>query len=276
MKGFTKISLLFASILVLIAGFFVSQKVFATQQHFQVTICHATGSQNNPYNKITVDDDAVDGQGNSDHNRSSHQNGEDIIPPGFWDFNGRNWTQQGQAIWNNNCNIPVSPTPTPTNTPTPTVTPTVTPDDACQDVEGIQESKEECEEPTPTPTEEPRVTPTPTEKQGDQPTFAGSSTNAPGVCADNPAIQKVANWEVVTGTPNDGKLTLNWALILGADEVVIYYGVNEKEPQHSVIVKNNGSYTIGELKNGQHYWFAIAGKTGCDQGELSQWLDPLP
>jgi len=94
-----------------------------------VTICHATGSNNNPFNKITVDDDAVDGDGNSDHNRSGHQNGQDIIPPGPWDTNGRNWNATGQAIWNNNCNVPTTPTTAPTTQPTaePTTAPTTGP-----------------------------------------------------------------------------------------------------------------------------------------------------
>lgn len=116
-----------------------------------VTICHATGSNTNPYTRITVDDDAVNGSGNNDHNRNDHQDGEDIIPPGFWDFNGRNWNTQGQAIWNNDCNVP-SPTPTPTKTPTPTATlaPTATPT--------------KTPSPTPTAAPSPTVTPTPTEE----------------------------------------------------------------------------------------------------------------
>jgi len=79
--------------------------------HCDVVICHATGSQSNPYIQITVDDRAVDGVGSSDHNRDGHQNGEDIIPPGFWDADGRNWTAEGIAIWENGCEIPEPPPP---------------------------------------------------------------------------------------------------------------------------------------------------------------------
>jgi len=106
----------------------------------KVTICHTTGSQQNPYQKLTVDEDAVDGLGQGDHNSDGHQNGKDIIPPGPWDADGRNWDTQGQAIYNNDCQIP-SPTPTPTPTEEP--------------------SPEPSEEPSPTPTEEPSPTPTP-------------------------------------------------------------------------------------------------------------------
>lgn len=74
--------------------------VVQAQQPTQVTICHATGSSSNPYVQLTVNDSAVDGNGNgnSDHNRNDHQNGEDIIPPGSWDADGRNWDTQGQLI----------------------------------------------------------------------------------------------------------------------------------------------------------------------------------
>src|SRR5579862_2887214 len=87
----------------------------------KVTICHATNSTTNPYVKESVDISSLgDGHGNNGMNPG------DIIPPtSGTDFpNGNNWTTEGQAIYNNNCNIPK---PTPTNTPTPTKKPTATP-----------------------------------------------------------------------------------------------------------------------------------------------------
>lgn len=84
-----------------------------------VTICHATG---NGWTEITVNWSSVDGEGNGDHNRSSHQGGKDIIPPGFWDWNGRNWDTEGQAIYNNGCVVPPPP-----------------PVDMCPNLEGTQE-----------------------------------------------------------------------------------------------------------------------------------------
>ena len=66
-----------------------------------VTICHATGSASNPYVQITVSENAVrDGKG---HNRDGHQNGEDIIPPGPYDPDGRNWDAARQTIYNDGC-----------------------------------------------------------------------------------------------------------------------------------------------------------------------------
>ena len=77
-----------------------------------VTICHATESDSNPWNSIEVDDSAV--QQGSGHNADSHQDGRDIIPPGPWDPDGRNWDAEGWAIWVNNCNrpkaVPAAPT----------------------------------------------------------------------------------------------------------------------------------------------------------------------
>lgn len=121
-----------------------------------IRICHATGSSTNPYNSITVDESSIDGlgNGNADHNQDGHQNGEDIIPPGSWDLDGRNWTTQGQLIWGNNCADPGSPTATPTptiaqNNPTPTPTPGII---LCDGQCGCEVN---CDP-------EPTVTPTPT------------------------------------------------------------------------------------------------------------------
>lgn len=154
--------------------FFRDTKI-AEATNNNVTICHKNNG--NGWSKITVDPNAINGIGNGDHNVAGHQGGQDIIPPGFWDLNGRNWTTEGQAIYNNDCNTPVSPSPTPTATPTATPTPTEEPkEDVCPNLEGVQEELPEgyhfvwsgsefpiqiCipneEEPTPTP----EVTPEP-------------------------------------------------------------------------------------------------------------------
>jgi uncharacterized repeat protein (TIGR01451 family) len=79
-----------------------------------VTLCHATSSEDNPYNQERVDADAVvKPNGHNDHP-------EDIIPPFDWvdhggvthHYPGKNWDAEGQAIWLNGCEI-LEPEPTP-------------------------------------------------------------------------------------------------------------------------------------------------------------------
>ena len=38
-----------------------------------------------------------------EHNLSSHQGGRDVIPPGWYDTNGRNWGDTSQAFIDNGC-----------------------------------------------------------------------------------------------------------------------------------------------------------------------------
>jgi len=78
-----------------------------------VRICHATGQEGN-YQDISPSAEGVI----NGHVGASHQGGGDIIPPFYYGepiqyFPGQNWDAEGQAIWNNNCEIPKSPTPTP-------------------------------------------------------------------------------------------------------------------------------------------------------------------
>ena len=106
----------------------------------KVTICHRTNAVTNPYVKISVSTNAADGvAGNSggqpDH-YGEHQgpvfdpnteypaphNGDqwgDIIPPIEGAHGGLNWSTEGQAIYNNDCNVPSEV-------------------DVCPNIEGIQ------------------------------------------------------------------------------------------------------------------------------------------
>ena len=83
----------------------------------KITICHATGSETNPFVVITI---AL--QGLNGHANANHQLSEDIIPPNDGNIvpAGQNWTAEGQATFNNGC-VPVTAPPVP-----PTVPPTVT------------------------------------------------------------------------------------------------------------------------------------------------------
>lgn len=87
----------------------------------QVTICHATASNNNPYNSISPNignnGDLSGGHLNHTGGIYPQDNWGDIIPPyDYTDsngnpahFDGMNWSAQGQAIWNNGCNVPTPP-----------------------------------------------------------------------------------------------------------------------------------------------------------------------
>lgn len=93
-----------------------------TDSQDKVVICHASSSHTNPYQKNDPNKSAVV-QGHDGHNG---HNGPvwfsgitvswgDIIPPfDYGDgqhYEGKNWTTEGQAIYNNNCEIPGSVQP---------------------------------------------------------------------------------------------------------------------------------------------------------------------
>jgi hypothetical protein len=97
-----------------------------TDNDNRLTICHATGSETNPFVIITP---AKAGVVNG-HDGDWHQDARDIIPPFTWNdtpYPGLNWDAAGQATWNNGC-VPVVVTPPPTTEPptSPPVTETVT------------------------------------------------------------------------------------------------------------------------------------------------------
>jgi hypothetical protein len=98
----------------------------------QVTICHRTDSEVNPYVRITVDEASVDGDNGNDNGQGDHllehtgavwagpdtpkePKWGDIIPPFYSDgstltgYPSLNWDAAGQAIFENGCNPPGSP-----------------------------------------------------------------------------------------------------------------------------------------------------------------------
>ncbi|MBT2250095.1 hypothetical protein JHV56_15455 [Arthrobacter sp. BHU FT2] len=103
----------------------------------KITICHATGSESNPYVQITVAYEAL---------KAHRDHGGDIIP-NSWKWEGRNWDEDGEAIYNNGCQPCPEPPVTPEEPPvvTPEEPPVVTPE----------------EPPVVTPEEPPVVTPEP-------------------------------------------------------------------------------------------------------------------
>ena len=96
----------------------------ATSEHHKVTICHHTSSDSSPYQMVSVDHSAVDGHGESDHAKHTgsvwHPGARswgDIIPPVKDVTGGLNWSDLGQAFYNNGCNQPPEPTTTVTLPP---------------------------------------------------------------------------------------------------------------------------------------------------------------
>ena len=75
----------------------------------KATICHATGSESNPFVQISPSASGVF----NGHLGAGHQNGEDIIPP--FEYKGQtysqNWDAVGQAIFNNGCEVPTEEPP---------------------------------------------------------------------------------------------------------------------------------------------------------------------
>lgn len=71
------------------------------KEEHKVRICHATPAEANPYNDPEVDTHSTTLNGHKNHEN-------DIIPPNEFeaDETGRNWTSDGQAIYNNACEVP--------------------------------------------------------------------------------------------------------------------------------------------------------------------------
>ena len=228
MKDLNKLFAIFAGLtLITFTGFqmLFSANVFASNDN--ITICHKNNGSG--WSKITVDDDSVNGSGGGDHNTSSHQGGQDIIPPGSWDNNGRNWDATGQAIWNNNCNVPASPTPTtaPTATPTPTNTPSATPTptntpSATPSPEPTPEitpelDNRESNDPSVTPSPEPTATPTPTDgpSGGTSSSSDNNSSNNSSSNSSTPTENKVAGISALAPTGTFVNTLMNSVFISG-------------------------------------------------------------
>lgn len=173
----------------------------------EITICHATGSQDNPY---VVNSPAINSSGafagelaggHNSHTGPLWYSGiqvawGDIIPPydyppANFTYAGLNWTTEGQAIYNNGCNIPQA-------TATPTQAPTATPTQA----------------PTATPTQAPTPTPTgsvlPTQTINPTPTVTGSVEAATATAT--PA-RTLPSTDTIGGSGN-GPMNDGWRVVL--------------------------------------------------------------
>jgi hypothetical protein len=171
-------------------------------------ICHVTASHSNPYVLIEVAATSIDGiTGNENDGQGDHlalhtgpvfseeaEHWGDIIPPVDGVSAGsENWTQGGQAIFENGCQLPIAPSPSPSASPTPTPTPTPSA--------------------TPTPTPSPTPTPTPTPTPSATPTPTPTPTDTGGVLAEVSTVPNAS-----TGGPTGGSnpaLPIGIVLLMG-------------------------------------------------------------
>jgi hypothetical protein len=143
-----------------------------------VTFCHATASQSNPYVVITTDPKAFFQQGHDGHDgpvwtaAGSADQGRwgDIVPSFSYsyaqgqetvtgDYPGKNWTEEGQLVLQAGCQqpSPVTPTPSESATPSPSATstgsPSPTPTATATDVPSESPSPDTTETSSPDPTQ---------------------------------------------------------------------------------------------------------------------------
>jgi hypothetical protein len=121
-----RIAMVTVLVMLLVAGL---ASVAGAQGQEKVDICHRTNSNTNPYTQINVAipsvDDVAGNSGQQPDHYGEHQGPVwdntlkdqkiewgDIIPPIEGFHNGLNWTAEGQAIWNNNCEPKTAPTTT--------------------------------------------------------------------------------------------------------------------------------------------------------------------
>lgn len=166
----------------------------------KVTICHRTHSDTNPYVVITVDIAAAGyGGGKGDHYaehkgpvwelglKEQHVEWGDIIPPYTYEdfvFPGYNWSEAGQAIYEDGC----KPGTQTSSTPPPTSPPPTSPP-PCEDEGGCTT--------TPPPTSPPPTSPPPTYPPTTQPPTSPPTSTV--VCA-SPPCRRTAD----TGLPGRG------------------------------------------------------------------------
>jgi hypothetical protein len=155
-----------------------------------VAICHRGNAVANPYQRITVDLDAQNGNGDNDHTlhtgpvatsqayaqtlKDAQQNWGDIIP------NLLNWTADGQAMWNNDCNYVIA---------SPSVSPSVSPSIEPSADPSIEPSPSTDPSVEPSPSVSPSVTPTPTPTPTATPNNNTNSSNDSGSSSNSPAPQ---------------------------------------------------------------------------------------
>lgn len=268
-----------------------------------VTVCHYTQTHyvvNTPNKSGNV----------GGHDNHSH----DIIPPfsywqhfggqnGFWLFlpyPGKNWTTEGQAVWNNGCEIPPPPTHLACQNQACVVTEgegsntcevdkdceTPPPADSCLNLSGIQDgvpanmvsnSDHFCSCASgfhEVPVEDSKDF-TCEKDPGNPPTDNGggggstNTTSAPS-CPDRSTTKTVDNYFV---TRDGSHATLNFFITEGDSANLYWSQVGQPHWQYALAdVKPNSdkfvSYTVNDLDPGVGYDFGVQQKFGCSGGQI--------
>ncbi len=136
-------------------------------------------------------------------------------------------------------------------------------------------SPEPTPEVSPEPSVEPRSVPT-TEPMHTTVVSVQTSVVTPTQCADS-VPHETANIFVDSGVPNDNKLEVRWLPAEGASRAHIVYAEYGQPWSYALLdTENDGHEVIGGLKNGQNYYFQVAGVNGCAVGPWSTAFDPKP
>ena len=248
--------------------------------HIELTLCHARPPDTaiNGWRQITIDDDGGFEDFLNQFRAHNRQHDADIIPP-IGEFGGKNWDEEGQAIYRNGCEVPVR--------------------DLCENLDGVQselppnyqEEEGQCscqegyhqeeygngheydvpecvpdeEEPEPEVPQEPVVqehgasAPPPVCDGRDLGGWAPTITNV-GVNPNDPST-RFAEW--TESTPN-------------ADDYILYYGLSEDNLPWNKYIENSrrGEVTLEEQYDGRHVWFRVASTDSCVVGNYSEVVDP--
>jgi outer membrane biosynthesis protein TonB len=146
-------------VLLVCASAFMTATVTVVSKSDKVTICHATSSEKNPFETLTISENAVYGPGGHFNENGTTQAGheEDYMGP---------------------CDPEPTCNPEPTNEPTPEPTTNPTPEPTSEP------TSNPTQEPTPEPTLEPTPDPTPEPEPTPEATPVGTPEATPGPTDD--------------------------------------------------------------------------------------------
>lgn len=131
----------------------------------------------------------------------------------------------------------------------------------------LAEDEEYCEEPevTSTPTESPEEPGLP----GNPPTFAGSTTNAPGVCTatipNNPANPLV--WR------KGGSAIVQWIPDNTANKAHIYWRINGQMTWMYALITDNSGYVVINDLGTNDVTFGVAQANDCNESQIITIVD---